>query len=53
MLLGQQYAIKAPWAAVISKEFNRTYICGYNSSSLSVEYNYAKLHYSIGPPYIG
>lgn len=51
--IAQAYAISAPWATDFPLEyFNRTEICPANSNCLKVNNEYARVHYSVGSPYI-
>jgi hypothetical protein len=51
--VAQQYGLGAPWVRDMSRDFNRTYVCGQNSPCTRVpnEATGAKF-WSVGPPYM-
>ena len=48
----QLYGLGAPWAGTRSRNFNREYICGKNSSCMKTTVKFGEEHYSVGPPYL-
>lgn len=48
----QLYGLGAPWAGQRSRNFNREYICGKNSSCMKTTVKFGEEHYSVGPPYL-